>query len=126
MGVLSPVSNPVPLFFGLLLHIVSPPRRTRAHRVYKKYQCPSELNSFEVIICFFPKLISVVFCPHKDQETWDTEDPTSVSHMTGPGQREQTCEIISFSYSQITLGKDKDSRFHHASQGALMVLKPQI
>lgn len=36
-----------------------------------------------------PQLISVLFCPHKDRETWDTEDPASVSdeashHVTSP------------------------------------------
>ncbi len=33
------------------------------------------------IICSFPQLISV-FCPLKDQETWDMEDPASVSFIS--------------------------------------------
>lgn len=41
-----------------------------------------ENNALELIVGAFPQLISGLFSPHKDQETWDTEDLTSVSANT--------------------------------------------
>lgn len=44
-----------------------------------KMPVSQEKNAPAVVVGAFPQLISVLFSPHKDQETWDTEDPTSVS-----------------------------------------------